>query len=566
GVNHDLANGWGFNAYYQRGKSHKHMILDNLLRVDRWFLAQDAVRDPATGNIVCNVQLYNPTPTQLAESVQNVLVPSPQGPVNIASPIGLDNTIAGCVPLNIFGWGNASQEARDYVVTDKWAESYITQDFAEAVLTGELLENRRAGSIGFSVGATYRKEDLYQAAYPRDIDDLGPPVNRPELGIRGIPNGFELGTPDLHQFSTLTTFGGSFDVWETFAEVLVPLYDNGTQRLDWNVAARYADYSLSGGVVAWKAGLDFQATEDLRIRATLSRDVREATFAERFDQQAGGATINDPILEGRAFSTNILSGGNPSVAPEEADTYVLGIVYEPSWLAGTALSLDYYDIDLTGAIGRLGVQRIVDDCFAGDMAMCPRIERHPSTNEITLVSDIYTNIDGAKTRGVDLEVSYRTEPDFFSNISENLSIRMLAGYLAERSETPLGGITTEFAGSGVSPEWTTTTTLNYSLGAWDLSLTHRFIDSVKREVNWVEGVDVDINKVEAVRWMNMRLAYTHELDRGSWEAFGSITNLFDEHPPMYASNISRGLPGNFSALHHTLALGRNYVVGLRYEF
>src|SRR5690606_17941589 len=39
GVDHEFGNGWGLNAYYQRGKSHKHMSLDNLLRIDRWFLA-----------------------------------------------------------------------------------------------------------------------------------------------------------------------------------------------------------------------------------------------------------------------------------------------------------------------------------------------------------------------------------------------------------------------------------------------------------------------------------------------------------------------------------------------
>src|SRR5690606_9436403 len=55
GMDHELDNGWGVNAYYQRGKSHKHMLLDNLLRIDRWFLAQDAVRHPDTGEIVCNV-------------------------------------------------------------------------------------------------------------------------------------------------------------------------------------------------------------------------------------------------------------------------------------------------------------------------------------------------------------------------------------------------------------------------------------------------------------------------------------------------------------------------------
>src|SRR5690606_6897183 len=103
---------------------------------------------------------------------------------------------------------------------------------------------------------------------------------------------------------------------------------------------------------------------------------------------------------------------------------------------------------------------------------------------------------------------------------ETMSLRLLAGYLAERSETPSGGITTDFAGSGSFPEWTTTATLNYAIGPWDIGLTHRFIDSVKRNVNWVEGVDVDDNKLASVRWINMRLGYTLDTDSGAtYEVF-----------------------------------------------
>ena len=50
-----------------------------------------------------------------------------------------------------------------------------------------------------------------------------------------------------------------------------------------NIAYRSSDYSSSGRVEAWKMGLEFNLFEDLRIRATKSRDVREVSFAERFD-------------------------------------------------------------------------------------------------------------------------------------------------------------------------------------------------------------------------------------------------------------------------------------------
>ncbi|HWK54511.1 MAG TPA: TonB-dependent receptor, partial [Hyphomicrobiales bacterium] len=566
GMDHDLANGWNLNAYYQRGKSHKHMILDNLLRIDRWFLAQDAVRDPQSGEITCRVKLYDPSPEQLAASVQDVLVPSPQGPVHIASPVGLDNTIADCVPLNIFGWGNVSKEAQDYVVSDKWAESYVIQDFAEAVLSGDLFEGP-AGPVGFSVGGTWRKEDLDQTAYPREVDALGPPLNRPELGIQGIPGGYTGGSPNLHAFSNLTTFGGSFKVWEVFAETLVPLYNNGTQNLDLSLAARHSDYSLSGGVLAWKAGLDFQVTEALRLRTTYSRDVREATFAERFDKAGGGANIIDPFMGGQTVGITTASGGNPNLKPEEADTYVVGFVYQPGWLPGFDVSADYYDIDLSGAIGSIGFQRVVDDCFAGNQELCGQIDRDPSTNQITRIEDFFTNIDAAVARGVDMEMSYRAEPNLFAEQTESLTLRLLTSYLAENSSTPSGGRTTDMAGVGLLPEVTTTATLNYGVGPWTLFLQHRYIEGTKYNVNWVEGVDVDDNTMASVSWVNMRLGYDYQLSGGSeMELFANITNLFGKDPARFPSTVGRGIPGGVSALHQTLAIGRSYVVGVKMRF
>ena len=52
------------------------------------------------------------------------------------SPVGLDNAISGCVPLNPFGQGNVSQAARDYLVGDKWGTSDVHQNFGELLLTG----------------------------------------------------------------------------------------------------------------------------------------------------------------------------------------------------------------------------------------------------------------------------------------------------------------------------------------------------------------------------------------------------------------------------------------------
>lgn len=604
GFDHELGNDWSLSGYIHYGKSQKEARLENLLRVDRWFLAQDAVEvygdrrdltdddgtggpdgladlvapgDRGTGDIICNVQRYNPTEQELADSVADVLVSSPQGLVHIASPVGLDNTIAGCQPLNIFGWGNVSEAAQRYVVADKWAKSEVEQTFAEFVLSGDVFENWYTGSpLSFSLGLTYRDEKMSQVEYPRETAVLGPPQNAPELGIRGLPPGFTGGSPNLHQFSTLQTFGGSFDVYEIFGETFIPLMESSSsaRRVSASLAVRRSEYSRAGTLDTWKVGLDAQITDSFRFRTTLSHDAREATFSEQFDLNGGGGTISDPTppapySPGDDFAITVNSGGNPNLRPEEADTQVIGFVYQPQFAPGLSFSADHYEIDLSETIGSLGTQRIVDDCYIGMVAQaCSLVDRDPVTGIITRVSNVLVNIDNADVVGTDYELTFNAEPDLFQRGgAEALGFRLLVGHLKDNSTTPLGGTRLDSAGATNLPKLTTTATLNYRVGPWSAYLQHRYIDETTLSASWVEGVDVDDLIVEAVSYANAGLRYTHDTGNLSWEIFANVQNLTDEHPPAIASNVGRSIPSSTGySQHRPIALGRRYVVGVQFDF
>jgi hypothetical protein len=155
-------------------------------------------------------------------------------------------------------------------------------------------------------------------AFPSDVEALGPPLNAPSIGIRGIPGGFTGGSPNLIQFSTVPRIQGEYNVKEGFVELNVPLFETSHgQKLGSDLAYRKSSYSGIGSVNAYKGGLDFQAYSDLRFRATLSCDVREATFSERFDFQGGGGTVNDPEAVGvggarnQSFQITAVNVGNP---------------------------------------------------------------------------------------------------------------------------------------------------------------------------------------------------------------------------------------------------------------
>ena len=85
---------------------------------------------------------------------------------------------------------------------------------------------------------------------------FGPPKPAPQLGIRGVQGGFANGSPNLHEFSTVPTISGGYDVWELFTEFNMPLWsdDTNTRRLELDVAGRHSDYSTTGGNNSWTLG------------------------------------------------------------------------------------------------------------------------------------------------------------------------------------------------------------------------------------------------------------------------------------------------------------------------
>jgi iron complex outermembrane recepter protein len=553
GIDYEFENGWGLRGSWQTGHSDRETGIVDEQRVDRTYMALDAVVDPSTGAIICNVNRYNPTDAQLAASpsVQGRLA-SPGGvpggtsgaPTTdpLASPVGLDDSIETCTPLNIMGLATNTFDARSYINTAKFGDGNVDQDFAEVLLTGDFHEGGRYGPIGFAAGLTYRDQTFDDQALPTDIDVLGPPLNAPELGIRGIPPGYTAGSANLHARSTVPNVKGDYDVWEWFGEVNVPIWESesGAHGLGGSLGVRQSNYSnLDDPLDSWKVGLEFRVAQDVRLRFTRSQDIREATFSERFDTQSTGLNLIDPFLNNATYATTQTSGGNPDLSPEKATTEVAGIVYQPRWAPSLSLSADAYDVQITDSIGQLGAQRIVNECFAGNQLLCRQLRL--DGGQISRIFNVFLNIAQARVKGVDYEIVYNMEPDFLPSQAESLSIRALAGYIKERSDTPFGATEpTHLEGyrEGVfsTPELQAVLTANYGFGPWVVQLTHRHVDELILNRVWTEGVEVDDNTISAADYTSARLGYTGDLDGGarSFRVFLDIANLFDKGPPLIA--------------------------------
>src|SRR5690606_17642894 len=146
---------------------------------------------------------------------------------------------------------------------------------------------------------------------------------------------------------------GAADVWEAFAETLIPLVNSTGFTANINAAVRWADYSGSGTIWAYKAGAEIGIADMIRLRGTYSRDVRAANSSERFDKTGGTATIDDPRTPAvEALKVTRYSGGNPNVSPEKADTFTLGAVCQPEPFPGLSLAIDWHKIQINGAISQ----------------------------------------------------------------------------------------------------------------------------------------------------------------------------------------------------------------------
>lgn len=589
GLDWDIDGNWQMRFSVQTGETTKLTAEYDSLRVDRSNLAFDAVEvytdrrdlmdedgnagadgipdlvadaDRGTGDIICNVQRYNPTPAELAAtpSIQG-LTSSRDDNLPLASPVGLDNTISDCVPLNLMGNG-ISPEAAAYIMTPKWGDSVVEQDFAELLVTGEIADGWGAGPVSLATGLTYRDQSFSDSAFPIDVDELGPPFNAPELGIRGIAGTWQGGSPNLHQFSTVSLLSGQYDVWEIFGEVNLPIWlsDSGNRRLGTSFAYRSSDYSSVGRVEAWKAGLDFQLARDLRLRATRSRDVREATFSERFDNSPGGGFVSEDYETGQtSVLVTATSSGNPDLRPEVADTTVYGFVYTPQWAEGLRMSIDRYEVDIADSIATLSVSDVVRECYFNNV-LCDNIFRDQN-GILSRVLAPYLNLDQAYVQGIDYEIDYTRDVDWTGALDESFSLRFLGGRLEHRTNTVTGSVPDEFAGAQGFPELTANVTATYRFGAWSVQLQERYIDSVTLNRTWVEGIDIDDNSIASKTWTNFVLRYGRDVPTGGrWSLALNVQNLFDDDPPI----IPGGAFGQATSNTYDV-FGRRYQLTFNYD-
>jgi outer membrane receptor protein involved in Fe transport len=201
-------------------------------------------------------------------------------------------------------------------------------------------------------------------------------------------------------------FSGHFDVKEGYVEAIVPLARDlaFARSIDLNGAVRYADYSTVGGQTTWKIGAVWEPVEGLRFRGTKSRDIRAPALFELFSP--GSEVTNQVTVRGQSpripQNSNV---GNPDLNPERADTWTVGAVFEPTGIRGLRASVDYFDINIKGAITNLPSSNIGTLCTLGVAQFCSYFT-FDANGVATRLRAPTLNLGAFRNQGYDIAVAY----------------------------------------------------------------------------------------------------------------------------------------------------------------
>lgn len=503
------------------------------------------------------------------------------------------NTSGGCVPVNLFALpGGMTQDMFDYidaVASDRTDTSLGVVNLTFTGDFGDIKLPTTSEKIGLAAGFEYRE---YTATAAGDFLSQQPGEL---LGAGGA-------NPPVD---------GKYDVMEGYLEFLVPIVNDAAwaKSLTLEAGVRYSDYSTTSGSTTWKAGGTWEINDAFRIRSIYQSAVRSPNIGELFfpiltgldnrstDPCQGAAPVTNAALRAiclaqgapagsigfitapAAGQINVTSGGNPNLDTEQADTLTVGFIWQP--IDNLTLSLDYFNIKITGAITTPNIDDIVDGCFSPAFnpslnfnAACGSIFRNTvdgslngSPADVRGVILQLTNAGVLETSGIDFGVGYAW--DWAGRGRLNWSLNGTYTFENLFQATPVS-VNRECVGfysincGNIGPELGINQRITWSYEAFDVSLRHRYLSSNSIEPALRGTYLPAYEKMDAYHYIDLT---------GRWQATEqlgvtlSIDNVTDESPPEVGNDIGP-TSWNSGNTYPTVydALGRRYTIGVNFKF
>jgi len=487
-----------------------------------------------------------------------------------------------CAPLNLFGAGNISSAAANFIRLNFSDLTVFERNVGSVYATGPLFK-LPAGDFSVAVGAEWREDTL--SFTPDAAKNSG----------------------DIFGFNAEKAVGGGSSVGELYVEAVVPLVADvtGANYLGLELGGRYSDYSSVGSVYSYKVGVEYKPIHDVKLRAMFQKASRAPSVFELYQSGDQGfpavldpcTTVNpgtgaartltaavrtfctaqlgyDPVVGNfvaQNTQTESFFYGNPSLAEEKSETITAGVVWQPSFVSGLSLTVDYYDIKIDDYIGTIrgGVSGIVAACFASGSltsSACfdsginlPLIYRDAAGNLKARAP--LGNVSALQTKGVDVAVSYGWNVPWAGGVwGDKLQFDLTTTYLDsyELDGIDYKGTIGAYNISASLPEWKASLRVGYDVGPVRLAYTGTYIGEMDNQGNIPEFEDGGYTTVDAY-WYHDVSARWNVND--NVEIFGGVRNLGDKKPPVF----DNAPDGNTDPNTYDI-LGRSYFVGAKLRF
>jgi outer membrane receptor protein involved in Fe transport len=515
------------------------------------------------------------------------LQPGPNGILGDAddteTPMG-SSALPGCVPLDIFGTQTLPADAVSFLNTPTFSSTIVEESRVSGYMRGNLFQ-LPAGPVSTVFGFEYR--DTSAQFF---VDN-------------------EQRTGNIFGFNAVQNNEGQIDVYELYTEFAIPLISEQpfAYYLGLEGGYRISNYSQAGNVETWKAGGEWAPTSWLRFRGVYNVATRAPSVFELFrngdqgftgytdpcqdaaenngagdgvpDGQTAGTTPipaanctagagGRPIVNGwgtgfvqNNAQTQVLAFGNTNLAPETADTYTIGGVFQPDWfpVGDLRVTVDYYHIQIDGFIAGFSANQILADCYGvpGAVAVpgsCSKITRNAVTGQVDSIDVSVQNLSTLVQSGYDIQAEWSlplgpgqlTINELYSRLNEFVINGVdFAGY-------GFGGIGGGPFG-GVAPEQKSVLSVTYALGDWTFLTRWTWAPGFTDASFGGETPDSSYVDVSA-RW-NVT---------DNFSVIGVVDNVFDDYPPQYAGAAVNG-QANTNPVYYR-ALGRTFTISGRLRF
>ncbi len=365
-----------------------------------------------------------------------------------------------------------------------------------------------------------------------------------------------------------TQWSSSLTTLAYFAELGLPI----TENFQVNLAVRYEDFDeLDENTTDPKVTILWQPLDSLSMRASWGTSFRVPTLLQTSGFLTTVANQAD-IVSGTTFKPSITQG-NPNLKPEEADTWNIGLSWQPQdgMLQGLQVDVDFWDYQYEDIITRESSAQLL---AADNAALAAYVAANPGSTFVDAVNagvgnreqvirnsqaamlrilPNFANAQSADASGVDLNASYSFDTDFGS-----WRVGTQAAYFNEYEVTQANGTTTDAVGNynfsntvaRPLPELLWNFTLSWTMGPHRAFMITKYVDEVEEDIpagtagffkivtqlagNASTADDMADGEIEDMYTTDLQ--YTYNFGEVGFMADSNISlgvmNVFDEEAPV----------------------------------